>query len=32
MQPMTYSFCLADVTGARTKQLRESLKEVRSEQ
>ena len=28
MQPMTYSFCLADVTTARTKQLRESLKEV----
>ncbi len=28
MQSMTYSFCLADVTAARTKQLRESLKEV----
>jgi len=32
MQPMTYSFCLADVTAARTRQLRESLKEVRAEQ
>jgi uncharacterized protein YecT (DUF1311 family) len=31
MQPMTYSFCLADVTRARTKQLRDSLKEVQSE-
>jgi uncharacterized protein YecT (DUF1311 family) len=31
MQPMTYSFCLADVTGARTKQLRESLKEVQAQ-
>lgn len=32
MQPMTYSFCLADVTSERTKQLRESLKELRAEQ
>jgi uncharacterized protein YecT (DUF1311 family) len=32
MQPMTYSFCLADVTAARTKQLRESLKEVQGQQ
>jgi uncharacterized protein YecT (DUF1311 family) len=31
MQPMTYSFCLADVTTARTKQLRESLKEVQAQ-
>jgi uncharacterized protein YecT (DUF1311 family) len=31
MQPMTYSFCLADVTTARTKQLRESLKEVQAD-
>jgi uncharacterized protein YecT (DUF1311 family) len=31
MQPMTYSFCLADVTKARTKQLRESLKELQGE-
>ena len=32
MQPMTYSFCLADLTTGRTKQLRDSLKEVRAEQ
>ncbi|MFL6230794.1 MAG: lysozyme inhibitor LprI family protein [Pyrinomonadaceae bacterium] len=31
MQPMTYSFCLADVTASRTKQLRETLKEVQAE-
>lgn len=32
MQPMTYSFCLADVTKARTRQLRDSLKELQAEQ
>ena len=28
MKPMIYSFCLRDVTSARTKQLREALKEL----
>ncbi|MDQ3907943.1 MAG: lysozyme inhibitor LprI family protein [Acidobacteriota bacterium] len=32
MQPMVYSFCLADVTKARTKQLRDALKEVQAQE
>ena len=28
MKPMVYSFCLGDVTSARTKQLRDALKEL----
>jgi uncharacterized protein YecT (DUF1311 family) len=28
MKPMIYSFCLRDVTAARTKQLRDALKEL----
>jgi uncharacterized protein YecT (DUF1311 family) len=31
MKPMVYSFCLADVTGARTKQLKDVLKEMEEE-
>ncbi|HEX8161724.1 MAG TPA: lysozyme inhibitor LprI family protein [Pyrinomonadaceae bacterium] len=31
MKPMVYSFCLADVTGVRTKQLRDMLKEIEEE-
>jgi uncharacterized protein YecT (DUF1311 family) len=31
MKPMVYSFCLAGVTGARTKQLRDMLKEIEEE-